>query len=239
MQQGTLLMGEWLDSLMLETWGGKGVTLQHKGQAYMCATNGRALVLVAGAGSVAAPPDRARAVANLLELPAAVRFISAEPLLGPLELSRWLTGSRTIHVSLSVSGALRNGGNSLDGLCTPTGKPLSRAEAKVELERLRDSGVKVIPATSCDSFDDQQGCLGHPNPKLDWVIVGGESGNGARPFDTAWARDLIEQCRAAGVACFVKQLGKRPDLLLRHSKGSDMAEWPPELRVRQFPEPRA
>lgn len=67
MQQEQLLMCEWLDSLMLETWGAKAVTLQHKGQAWMCATNGRALVLVAGAGSVAAPPDRARAVANLLE----------------------------------------------------------------------------------------------------------------------------------------------------------------------------
>jgi protein gp37 len=43
--------------------------------------------------------------------------------------------------------------------------------------------------------------------RLDWVIVGGESGSGARPFDVAWARSTIEQCRAAGVAAFCKQLG--------------------------------
>lgn len=42
---------------------------------------------------------------------------------------------------------------------------------------------------------------------LDWVIVGGESGPKARPFDVAWARSVVEQCRAAGVPCFVKQLG--------------------------------
>lgn len=45
---------------------------------------------------------------------------------------------------------------------------------------------------------------------IDWIIVGGESGPSARPFDVAWARSTIEQCRAAGVACFVKQIGARP-----------------------------
>ena len=39
------------------------------------------------------------------------------------------------------------------------------------------------------------------------MIVGGESGPGARPFDLAWARSIVQQCKAAGVACFVKQLG--------------------------------
>lgn len=42
---------------------------------------------------------------------------------------------------------------------------------------------------------------------LDWIIVGGESGPGARPFEVAWARSVLAQCKAAGVACFVKQLG--------------------------------
>ena len=42
---------------------------------------------------------------------------------------------------------------------------------------------------------------------LDWIIVGGESGPGARPFDIQWARDTIGQCRDAGVIVFVKQLG--------------------------------
>jgi hypothetical protein len=47
-------------------------------------------------------------------------------------------------------------------------------------------------------------------PGLDWVIVGGESGHGARPFDVAWARSIVKQCQAAGVPVFVKQLGSNP-----------------------------
>jgi protein gp37 len=44
-------------------------------------------------------------------------------------------------------------------------------------------------------------------PCLHWVIVGGESGPNSRPFNIQWARDVVAQCKAAGVACFVKQLG--------------------------------
>lgn len=42
------------------------------------------------------------------------------------------------------------------------------------------------------------------------MIAGGESGPGARPCDVAWIRSLVDQCRAAGVAPFVKQLGAEP-----------------------------
>lgn len=80
---------------------------------------------------------------------------------------------------------------------------------------------------------------------LHWIIVGGESGPRARPFDIAWARSTVQQCRRAGVACFVKQLGRRPTvaapdgtpvaIMLSDRKGGDWAEWPDELRVRDFP----
>ena len=86
---------------------------------------------------------------------------------------------------------------------------------------------------------------------VDWVIVGGESGPGARPMLLEWARDLVEQCKAAGVAVFTKQLGARPQdsytamgelervtLKLADPKGGDIEEWPLDLRVRQFPAPR-
>jgi protein gp37 len=80
-----------------------------------------------------------------------------------------------------------------------------------------------------------------------WVIVGGESGPGARPFNVEWARRIVVLCRAAGVACFVKQLGSNPkfkpeyplpplgDSKVRDRKGGDPAEWPEDLRVREFP----
>jgi len=44
---------------------------------------------------------------------------------------------------------------------------------------------------------------------IDWLIAGGESGPGARPMEEAWARDIRDQCRAAGVAFFFKQWGGR------------------------------
>jgi hypothetical protein len=66
MQQEQLLLGEWLDSLMFEVWGGKALTLKVKGSVYQVATNGHALLLVAGAGNTAAPSDKVRMVTTLL-----------------------------------------------------------------------------------------------------------------------------------------------------------------------------
>jgi protein gp37 len=75
---------------------------------------------------------------------------------------------------------------------------------------------------------------------LDWVILGGESGPEACSFDLEWARDVLGQCREVGVPCFVKQMGANPidvgyPIVLDDLKGGDMAEWPADLRVRQWP----
>jgi protein gp37 len=156
----------------------------------------------------------------LLQTPAALRFVSQEPQLAPVDLLH-------VHVEGGYVDALRG----------------------------------ARPAY----------------PPIDWLIVGGESGPGARPFDVAWARSTVEQCREAGVACFVKQLGSnvrdRNDstfdgegpkawpreieerdgiefleegfqgqpvrLHLRHRKGGDWSEWPEDLRVREFPRANA
>jgi hypothetical protein len=94
--------------------------------------------------------------------------------------------------------------------------------------------------------------VAYPDDRIDWVIVGGESGAKARPFDLAWARDILAQCRQSDVPCFIKQMGSNavdpwadtgalisnrepavPDFNDR--KGGDMAEWPSELRVREYP----
>ena len=90
---------------------------------------------------------------------------------------------------------------------------------------------------------------GQAHPGLSWLIIGGESGTGARPFDVGWARETLRQCRSAGVACFIKQLGSHPihslpknsagwtdfPCRLKDRKGADPTEWPAELRVREFP----
>jgi protein gp37 len=156
----------------------------------------------------------------LLETPAAVRFISYEPALGPLDLQR---------VPIPAPGAASYG-------LTGVAQPLTEKDTEP---------------------DDWKYWTKH-GANLDWVIVGGESGPGARPFDIAWARAVVQQCAAAGVACFVKQLGacayQRDDnygtegifdpykvsvLVTGDRKGGEMSEWPADLRVRQFPEVRA
>lgn len=73
---------------------------------------------------------------------------------------------------------------------------------------------------------------------LDWVIVGGESGRRTRPMDLAWARSIVAQCKAALVPCFVKQLGFRPTGFpgrIEDPKGANPAEWPGDLRIREWP----
>ena len=86
---------------------------------------------------------------------------------------------------------------------------------------------------------------------IDWVIIGGESGKDARPFDMWWANTTVDACRAFGVACFVKQMGsqtvtpvedpeasnygERLPIKFSHYKGGHMEEWPLHLRIREFP----
>ena len=58
------------------------------------------------------------------------------------------------------------------------------------------------------SIEPLLGPLGTLNLRgIDWVIVGGESGPGARPMSAEWVKDLRDQCRRAGVAFFFKQWG--------------------------------
>ena len=161
----------------------------------------------------------------LLQTPAAVRWVSYEPAVGPVDFRRWVT-------------------------------------------------------SAWEGSDPSDPCSGSTAPRLNWIVVGGESGPGARSFDLAWARQTVAQGRAAGVPVFVKQMGSQPrgwcpwrhhddrppvwldkdgvlplvsgqpphDLChalddswwscaprLRDRKGGDQAEWPTDLRVREYP----
>ena len=73
-------------------------------------------------------------------------------------------------------------------------------------------------------------------PVPDWVIIGGESGPGARPMKLTWAREIVKQCGWSGITPFVKQLGA---VLGREfdagPHGADWDHWPEDLRVREFP----
>lgn len=143
-------------------------------------------------------------IPQLLATPAAVRFLSCEPLLGPL-----IMDGRNIVAEETYWDWLKGE------------KGSSAQHIAVEPER---------------------------TAKIDLAIVGGESGPRSRPFDVSWARSIVSQCKAAGVAAFVKQLGAMPyevplrsdrnyhrPLKLKDNKGGDMSEWPEDLRVRELP----
>lgn len=159
----------------------------------------------------------------LLQTPAAVRWISAEPLLDRIDLS----------VGNVIGGAECRCGDFVVGEHGPYGEDPCRV--------CRCKGV-VEPWTR------------ESNRRLDWVVVGGESGAGARPMYVNSARSIIQQCQAAAVPVFMKQLGVWPSisaaeasgtrrkgtpgdwyLRLQDKKGGDINEWPMDLRVREFP----
>jgi protein gp37 len=77
---------------------------------------------------------------------------------------------------------------------------------------------------------------------LDWVIVGGESGNENgqykyRPCKLEWIESIVAQCQAAGVPVFVKQLGTHLAKVmgLKDRHGGFIDEWPSHLQIREFP----
>ena len=155
-------------------------------------------------------------IPDLLACPAEVRWVSAEPLIGPVDFD-----------AIQIPGAQ-------DGL---------RFSALTHQHDAR---------------------FGTSDNLLNWVVIGGESGSKSRPFDLAWGRDIIQQCKAADVPVFMKQMGsccRFPSsnvtrvimppgtrskmhtvglantfaVAFEDSHGGDPAEWPEEFRVREFP----
>jgi len=78
--------------------------------------------------------------------------------------------------------------------------------------------------------------------KIDWIIVGGESGNENgkykyRSCEIEWIESIVDKCQIAGVPVFVKQLGTHlaKQMKLKDRHGGDMSEWPEHLQIRQMP----
>lgn len=99
---------------------------------------------------------------------------------------------------------------------------------KVDLSWLRvhEGNVDALRGKRTDDFASS-GVPDGRTPRIDWVIVGGESGPGARPCDVMWIRSIVGQCRSASVPCFVKQLGRT--VVDRNDAGFDGSgprEWP-------------
>ncbi|MGW4784941.1 DUF5131 family protein [Streptomyces sp. NPDC004230] len=113
-------------------------------------------------------------IPQLMHTPAAVRLVSAEPLLGPVDLTRWLRPAPDCgHAHPD------------DGCCTHP------SNATPECHRW--ANCPVAPRGRWQG--------------LDWVIVGGESGPGARPMHPHWPDAIRADCEATGVPLFYKQWG--------------------------------
>ena len=101
--------------------------------------------------------------------------------------------------------------------------------------------VKALGWHTWFSVEPQLGTINVPPSELssaiDWLVTGGESGNGARNYQVEWAGQWVEVCRAANVPCFVKQMGT---VWAKHNgdpelKGDDPPLWRPSIRVQELP----
>lgn len=131
-------------------------------------------------------------VPDLLATPAAVRFVSAEPLLGPIDfrLLRFKSGDDLpdeMRVN-SEHGSI----NALSGIST---WPASHYQTPVIARQSR-----IVEGELWQSEGESR--------RIEWIIVGGESGPSARPMHPDWARSIRDQCKAAGVPFFFKQWGE-------------------------------
>ena len=116
----------------------------------------------------------------LLDTPAAVRWISAEPLLGPVDLGSWLK----------------------DPVFNPAYRVARCGQRSSHGPHVVEHGPdqpRNCPGTSGRTYRPR---------RLDWVVCGGESGPKARPMHPHWARQLRDQCVEAGVAFHYKQHGE-------------------------------
>lgn len=120
----------------------------------------------------------------------------------------------------------------------PTGWPWAHvwlgATAGIQIEADRRLPILLrIPATvhfaSVEPQLEPVDLSRHLDAGLDWVIVGGESGKGCRPFNPDWAHSLRDQCQASGTAFFMKQVGGYPN------KRDALDDLPSDLRIREWP----
>ncbi len=180
-------------------------------------------------------------VPGLLRCPAAVRFLSCEPLLGAVDLL-------------------------IDSECSAWRCP-DCGSRNVDNEHGDGEDFSGWACGDCGGFGEPGSDAGWDS-NLHWVIVGGEGGADARACDVAWVRAIVNQCRDAGVPAFVSQLGAKPgwtqppppivtyrdgprvaspppgcapvpvgwnDIPIDDPNGADPDEWPEDLRVREFP----
>ena len=170
-----------------QPWAGQGRTAWMKDRAHVWPLPNVWLGV-----SVSTQAELDAAMPYVLQIPAAMRVLSLEPLLGPVDLDP--------------------GNHHTDCVFT------------------RDEEARQQGRCNCDGGCDNDEPGERWLENLDWVIVGCESGPNRRPCEWTWVRDIVEQCRAASVPVFVKQVAKASGPVLK-----DPAAWPESIRVRELP----
>ena len=147
----------------------------------------------------------------LLQIPAAKRFVSIEPMLGPVDVREYL-GLRSSPCE-SCGSTVEEIVNARRGL-----KYVRELESMTADEVLAAEESIRRHSSMCRKCGERF----HSQKFIDWVICGGETGPGARPMEVDWARSLRDQCVEAGVPFFFKGWSRTsgtPDRVL------DGAEW--------------
>lgn len=178
---------------------------QHDGRLMDANDQYRPLPNIWLGASIVNQEEADRDIPKLLQVPAAVRFLSMEPLLGPVDLR---------HINKECEAW------EIDTLKSYTWEE--------EIEAWR--GTSDDWEESLKDYYDLTGNglpSGPTHAVLDWVIVGGESGHQARPMHPDWARSLRDQCAAAGVPFLFKQWGEWTpgENVTRQSGTVAMAKW--------------
>lgn len=142
----------------------------------------------------------------LLQIPAAKRFVSVEPMLSAVDLTGWVHRTPGYNKQDEVYKCTKCGFTGT-GQCFTKGPDIS------------SEYTSQCPSCFID-VDADNALIEIGN--LDWIICGGETGPNARPMNPDWARDLQDQCKEANVPFFFKKLNSKGDI-------------PEDLNIRQFP----
>lgn len=145
------------------------------------------------------------------------KFLSIEPMLDEIDMSRWLPECRD---------AINTGGVPFKApyywMCHCKCGWIGSSQYLEGGEPISDTGDhNDVYCPNCRNTDDIE-----TDSKISWVICGGESGHHHRPFNLEWARSLRNQCEDANVPFFFKQIDKVRDKI----EGI-----PEDLQIRQFP----
>lgn len=176
--------------------------------------------------TIANQPEADRDVSKLIEVPAAKHFLSVEPMLGAIDVMKWLQPYTC--ADCGHHGSVNDCGPDSCDSCGEDAAFEGRDTCKACGADDQAARASCPSCGSHRSYEEDCGFIWSSERRLiDWVICGGESGPGARPMHPDWARSLRDQCEAAGVPFLFKQWGEHAPNWLNNDAGNKIegSEW--------------